>query len=250
MHALINFGFRQYKVSFSEPLDISIPLQAGDDSVNAFYAPPFEISPVQAGDFIGSVKAGGCLNFFNVKFNPHGNGTHTECVGHIAEGYTIHKCLKKFFFLAELVSIFPARLENGDEVILREDIEKKLRGARPEALIIRTLPNDLLKLKKNYSGKNPPYLQADAATLLVEKNIRHLLVDLPSVDREVDGGKLAAHKIFWQYPRGIRKDATITELVFVPTEIADGTYLLNLQIASFELDASPSKPVLYKLTEA
>jgi hypothetical protein len=34
---------------------------------------------------------------------------------------------------------------------------------------------------------------------------------------------------------------------FVSDEVKDGTYLLNLQIASFENDASPSKPVLYAI---
>jgi hypothetical protein len=42
-------------------------------------------------------------------------------------------------------------------------------------------------------------------------------------------------------------DATITEMVFVPDAVADGIYLLNIQIASLETDASPSKPVLYPL---
>jgi hypothetical protein len=86
------------------------------------------------------------------------------------------------------------------------------------------------------------------AELLVNMGIKHFLVDLPSVDREDDGGKLLFHKTFWQYPQNIRKDATITELIFVPGNVQNGTYLLNLQIASFELDASPSKPVLYALT--
>ena len=42
-------------------------------------------------------------------------------------------------------------------------------------------------------------------------------------------------------------DATITEMIFVQDAIEDGTYLLNLQIASFENDASPSKPILYAI---
>jgi len=33
----------------------------------------------------------------------------------------------------------------------------------------------------------------------------------------------------------------------VNNSIKDGLYLLNLQIASFEIDVSPSKPVLYAL---
>jgi len=33
----------------------------------------------------------------------------------------------------------------------------------------------------------------------------------------------------------------------VPNTIYDGTYFLNLMIAPIENDASPSKPVLYKI---
>jgi arylformamidase len=58
---------------------------------------------------------------------------------------------------------------------------------------------------------------------------------------------LLAHKAFWQYPEDVRDGATITELIFVPDEIEDGLYLLNMQITSLELDASPSKPVIYQL---
>ena len=44
-----------------------------------------------------------------------------------------------------------------------------------------------------------------------------------------------------------RFNCTITEMIYVYEEIQDGSYLLNLQFASFENDASPSKPVLYSL---
>ena len=235
MRALIHIGQQQYAVNLAEPLDISMPLDADEAGVNAFHAPGFEIAPVMSGSFIGSVKAGGYLNFFNVKLNPHGNGTHTECVGHITQGFTINQCLKNFFFLAEVISVTPEKLDNGDEVILREQVEKAMQEKNPDAVIIRTLPNDATKLKKNYSGNNPPYPHHDLAALLVEKNVKHFLIDLPSADREEDGGELKFHKTFWQFPNNIRKDATITELIFVPDKIPDGMYLLNLQIASFEL---------------
>lgn len=75
----------------------------------------------------------------------------------------------------------------------------------------------------------------------------HLLIDLPSVDKEHDGGKLTAHKTFWNYPKAPRKEATITEMIFVPNAVKDGLYLLNLQVAPFENDASPSRPVIYPL---
>lgn len=80
----------------------------------------------------------------------------------------------------------------------------------------------------------------------------HLIVDLPSVDKEKDNGELLAHKAFWNVKNiqnlnsDARLQATITELAFVPNTVPDGNYLLNLQIVSFENDATPSKPVLYK----
>jgi len=219
------------------------------ETVNAFYAPPVVIEPVKAGNFIGDVRQGGAVNFKNVFLNPHGNGTHTECVGHISpNGETITDCLKHFMFVAVLVSIYPQRQNNGDRCITKKQIAQALENKKPQAIIIRTMPNDTLKLRTNYSGANPPYIDHDAVQYMVSAGIKHLLIDLPSVDREEDGGKLLAHKAFWQYPNNIRKNCTITELVYIPNEVRDGSYLLNLQITSLMLDASPSKPILYKLT--
>ena len=93
------------------------------------------------------------------------------------------------------------------------------------------------------------YLDADLTALLAHHKVKHLLLDLPSVDREEDGGALAAHKAFWQYPENNRMDATITELIYVPEIVKDDLYFLNLQIASIESDASPSKPVLYSILD-
>ncbi|MFN7120080.1 MAG: cyclase family protein [Saprospiraceae bacterium] len=239
---------KKYGADLSQPIDIAIPIRDGFDNVNCFYAPPVEFSPVIAGNFIGDTAQGGVVNFFNIKVNPHGNGTHTECVGHIAkERITIQESLKKFHLIAQLVSIYPQQTEEGDRIIFNNQLADVLNDPVPEALIIRTLPNDDLKLVTNYSGANPPYLHHEAVAWLVNKGVQHLLIDLPSVDREEDGGKLLAHRAFWQYPDNVRKNCTITELIYVPNFVKDGLYLLNIQIASFELDASPSKPVLYKL---
>jgi len=240
-----------FQADLAKPLSIGIPLREGLETVNCFYAPPMETSPVVAGDFIGSTQQGGPLNFLNIKFNVHGNGTHTECVGHIAkEHYTINQSLRQFHFPARLVSLYPEKTEaqEGDRVIFRHQLEALLQGEAPTpGLVLRTLPNDELKLRTNYSGANPPYLHHEATAYLVERGVEHLLLDLPSVDREEDGGELASHHAFWQYPVQPRTHCTITELIFVNNSIPDGLYLLNIQIASFEIDASPSKPVLYSL---
>lgn len=237
---------KSYRADLSAPIDLSMPLRNGIDNANCFYAPPVAFWPVEAGSFIGSTERGGPVNFFNVTFNPHGNGTHTECVGHIAkERYVLRECLTEAHFRAKLVSLYPQKTDEGDRVLTRAQLEEVISKHEAEALIIRTFPNDALKLRTTYSGANPPYLHHEAAKYIADCGVQHLLLDLPSVDREEDGGLLLAHRAFWQYPEAVRESCTITELIYVSNEIKDGFYLLNLQTASFDLDASPSKPVIF-----
>lgn len=242
---------KTFNVDLSRPIDISIPLRTGKENVNAWYSNPVSIEPVRMGDWIGDVKQGGSVNFRNIMFNPHGNGTHTECVGHISkEDYTINQTLKKFFFVAEVITVLPDETAEGDKIITKQHLLNCLGDKHPEAIIIRTLDNHISKINRQYSNTNPPYLHHEAAELINELGIDHLLIDLPSVDKEVDGGKLLAHHAFWQYPTDSKLERTITEMIYVPNNVFDGTYLLNLQIASFENDASPSKPVLYQMNVA
>jgi len=137
-------------------------------------------------------------------------------------------------------------------VIRGEDLAAKLLGSNADALIIRTLPNNDKKLTKDYTETNPPYLEEAAMKLIVQYGVDHLLLDLPSVDREVDEGKLANHRLFWNVTgvkadKNSRKHATITELCYIPDDVKDGLYLLNLQLPDIDLDALPSRPVLYKM---
>jgi kynurenine formamidase len=250
MIATIN---NEFKIDLSKPIDISISITNTDENPIAWYIEKPAIEPVVFGDWIGKVSEGkSSTNFNNIFFNPHGHGTHTECLGHITrEFYSINQSLKQFFFVAELVSVVPEML-GDDLVITRDQIKKALSNKTPEAIIIRTLPNFKIKKSLKYSNTNPPYLAEDAAQFIRESGIKHLLIDLPSVDKEHDEGKLLAHKAFWKVKdvhnlnADARLDSTITEMIFVDDEVEDGSYLLNLQIASFENDASPSKPILYK----
>jgi kynurenine formamidase len=242
-----------FEIDLSKPIDISIPLTNTDANPIAWYIEKPEIEPVQFGNWIGKVSEGSSTNFNTIFFNPHGHGTHTECLGHITrEFYSINQCLKQFFFTAELISITPEEM-GVDRIITKSQIELALNGKTPEAIVIRTLPNLESKKHQNYSKTNPPYLDEEAATFIREIGIQHLLIDLPSVDREEDEGKLLAHKAFWNVKNvtklnpDARLSCTITEMIFVENEIQDGSYILNLQIASFENDASPSKPILYKI---
>ena len=247
MIAIIETNSQKHKIDLSRPLDISIPLKASKNNVNAWYLDEPKIEPVRVEDWTASVNNGASVNFNTISFNPHAHGTHTECVGHITEKvHSINKNLKQFFFYAEVVTVAPEKLQD-DFVISKKQLQFALGNKKREAIIIRTIPNTREKLSKQYSNTNPTYLLEDAAEYLKKKGIKHLLIDLPSVDKEKDEGKLLAHNAFWNTKGKLRMDATITEFIFVPNTIEDGNYFLNLQIAPFENDATPSKPILYEI---
>jgi arylformamidase len=231
----------------SNGIDISISMHSGYGQVNAWNAPPFRISPVKSGDFVGSVKLGGVVNFMNFQCNPHGNGTHTECVGHISkEDYYVNECISEYFYLAELISVYPTLLENGDRLIDVAHLEAMTSFiGKAKGLVIRTLPNDSSKKERQYSETNPPYLSADAMKFIIHHGYEHLLIDTPSVDREYDEGKLAGHHIFWEYPHATQSHRSITELVYVDDHVKDGLYLLQNQLVNIRMDAVPSRPMLY-----
>ncbi len=247
MLATIQYNSEKYQIDLSKPIDISIPLKASKQNVNAWYLDEPKIEPVKVEKWIASVKEGASVNFNNIEFNPHAHGTHTECVGHITEEFlSINRSLKQFFFLAEVITVAPEKL-NNDFVISKKQLQFALGNRKRDAVVIRTIPNTTEKLSKQYSNTNPPFLLEEAAKYLREKDVKHLLIDLPSVDKEKDDGKLLAHKAFWNTSGKTRYDATITEFIFVPNAVKDGTYFLNLQIAPFENDATPSKPILYRI---
>jgi kynurenine formamidase len=239
-------------ILMNEGLDISIPLRSSADNPTAWYvsAPKFE--PVRANGWVGAVAEGGSVNFRDVYFNPHGHGTHTECLGHITpEVHSVNGMLKKLFYKTILISVTPEKRVHADgdtdQVITRNLLEPILQGTSTEALVIRTLPNSFNKCSRHYSETNPAYIDLDTISLLNECGILHLLIDTPSVDREKDNGELAFHHAFWGVPGNERFDRTISEMVFISDEIKDGEYLMNLQTAPFENDATPSRPVLFPI---
>ena len=150
MKTTIQHNTKTYEIDLSKPLDISLAIQNNEQNPIAWYLEKPEINPVVMGDFVGSVSSGkSSTNFNNILFNPHGHGTHTECLGHITKDfYSINQTLKQFFFIAELISVEPQSFES-DFVITKNQIEKALNGKTPEALVIRTLPNTSDKKHKN-----------------------------------------------------------------------------------------------------
>lgn len=240
-----------YAADLSKGHDLSIPYIAGPGRLSCWYVGPIEIEPVRSDAFTGSVAEGGSVNFRNITFNPHGHGTHTESYGHITpEVYSVNRAIESAFMPALVLTVSPYRVDGRSEVVSPGDYVIDAgaipNGSLPPAVIIRTAPNNSLKLTRAYSDTNPPFMLPEAAEKLVSAGVEHLLIDLPSIDREFDQGKLRCHHIFFGIPDAPRAHATITELIYVPDAVTDGLYLMNLQTAPFENDATPSRPVIYK----
>jgi kynurenine formamidase len=278
MILFVQINNQTYKIDSDNPIDVSIPLNFNGAQPNAYDVEKATSKPCEAESLIGDTRRGGSCNFEQITFIPHCNGTHTECVGHITnERISVHNCLKDPFIFSTLITVEPETTNEtnetyaigsseNDKVITRKTIEKALRNLenpkskiqnpKSDGLIIRTLPNDESKKTRRYMEQTPPFFSTEAMKYIAGKNVKHLLVDLPSIDRAFDEGKLSNHRIFWnieaesfELSEKSLKSNTITEMIFVPESVEDGAYLLNLQIAAFQSDASPSRPILFKIFE-
>ena len=258
----VEIGGRRWAVAEDGPgHDISIPLRFNAAQPTFFGAAPASEQPLTAGSFVGDVHQGGSCNCSIHTLVPHCNGTHTECVGHITrERMSVRNLAVHHLSAALLITVEP-QPHLGDRVITLQALQLAIephRLADYRALVVRTLPNDESKLTRNHDTEPPPpYFDAEAVSWIVEQGVETLVVDLPSIDRAQDGGRLAAHRVFWGVPPGgtsgalaTRAHATITEMAFVPNTVADGAYLLNLQVPPFMSDAAPSRPILLPLTPA
>lgn len=240
-------------INTSDFYDVSIGLSNTTENPRAWYVDFPVIEPVRTPDFVGSVAEGNSVNFRNIAFNPHGHGTHIECLGHVTkEIHSINQLFKDYFLNAKLVTITPKKISNPtfkqeDLVITKEQLEDSLQS-ETSCLMIRTLPNSTEKKHFNYSNTNFPYLDKECVEILDKYKVKHLIVDLPSVDREVDNGVLAFHKAFWKIgTENPAMDRTITEFAFFADEIKDGNYLLNMQTAPIENDATLCRPLLFPI---
>ncbi|MGA0283195.1 MAG: cyclase family protein [Saprospiraceae bacterium] len=250
MKAKIKIQENSYRVDLMKFYDISISV--GDEaSPVAYGAPALEIKPFKDEGFTGSLEAGSPVNFYNIRINPHGNGTHTETARHISrEAPSISELNLSPHHIARLITVTPRITKDADSVVDLSSYDwDSLDLEDVNAIIIRTKPNSINKRRANYTGTNPAYYDHELLSWL-NKRVDHLLIDLPSVDKEQDGGALKGHKAFWQTEKKPDYHKTITEMVFVDSVVNDGLYLLELQVLSLNTDASPSRPLLFPLKKA
>ncbi|HEY3808499.1 MAG TPA: cyclase family protein [Steroidobacteraceae bacterium] len=248
-------------------------LEFQGEQLRCFGAAAASSAPLEVGSFNGRVISGASCNCSVLTLTPHANGTHTECVGHLTvERLDAHGLIPQRLLPTCLVSVEPDLAADCDESSVPQPQAADLLITRAQllrnwpappsprlaarAVVIRTQPNQPQKFTVGTAAA-AAFLSAQAASLLVERGIEHLVLDVPSADRSSDGGVLSAHRIFFGLPPGssrleqaTRRGATITELAYVDDTIADGWYLLSLQVPAIAGDAVPSRPLLYPLRVA
>ena len=96
MLACIEHKGKHFRVDLNKPIDLSIPLKK-EKIILRLGMPAVKMEPVVMDNWVGEVRQGGSVNFFNIAFNPHGHGTHTECVGHFKENIQSMSVSNNFF---------------------------------------------------------------------------------------------------------------------------------------------------------
>jgi kynurenine formamidase len=257
------------RVDLARAVSLALTLDFDGPQPRHFGAPRATARPFEAPGFSGAVASGASCNCEVLTLIPHCQGTHTECAGHLTrEKLDAYRVVPTGLVAALLLSVTPEAAAVGGEstapapaagdlLISARALAAAWPAASPfeaRALVIRTLPNTADKRARDYALATPPYLSREAAQLLVSRGILHLIVDVPSLDRTHDEGRLTAHRIFFGLPPGsaqlraaARSNATVTELSFVPDELPDGPYLLQIQVPALAGDAVPSRPLLYPL---
>jgi kynurenine formamidase len=262
-------GGQKIRVAMDKAVSLAIAVEFNTAGPRHFGAGAPTAAPFAIGAFTGSVASDASVNCSTFTLTPHCQSTHTESVAHLTrEAGDAWRVVPRGLLPAVVVSVLPEPARESSEssdpqpwgtdtLITR----RRLRAAwpmgritEPVAAIIHTLPNDLSKRTRDYEALVPPYLTREAVLWLVEKRIEHLVLDVPSLDRTHDDGHMVGHRLFFGLPAGssargdaARSRATITELAFIPDELADGPCMLHLAVPALGGDAVPSQPIVYPL---
>lgn len=248
-------------------LDASLPILPDGATPRAFGLPAATEAPVPiGGGRVLRVRAGASVNCDGLHLHPHGDGSHLECAAHIlAEDDPRAAAAKATLAAASplwcglLVDVRAVPLgESGetyagthapdDAVISAAALAPALTAARArgpglryDALILRVqaapVEDDV-----DFSGRNPPYPTDQAATLLAAEDARLLVLDLPSLDREDDGGTTPNHRAWWGLGpgRSARLDRLVFELARLPAGLDPGPVAVHLGAAPLRSDAVPA----------
>lgn len=306
----LRIGDAEWVGDADDAVDVSVSVQPyelpGKQSC-AFHLPGASAAPFTAGSFVCAVDAGASVNCPVVSFCAHSNGTHTECVGHVLPGHiTLDDVGRRPPVMAALLlTVRPRRLGDSsdtypsgrpdDMAVTSEAVADALAALSSTSSVTGPVAAVCLRTRedadgagpRDWSGSNPPYLTGEAVVAVRRLGAAHVLVDLPSLDREDDRGHLIAHRTLFGIDAAGRPvdvishgpvmpprvasevdavgavgagaavptegrhlpSGTITELCVFPSQehLPDGLAALMLHVAPMALDAAPSRPLLVPL---
>ena len=245
-----------------------------------FGAPPPRRGPLVLPGFGGQVARGASCNCDTIELVAHCHGTHTESVAHLVEEpHDVCDVAPLAPLPALLLSIAPCAAAGsgedsdplprpGDRLLTRAALRAAWPASlpfAPQALVLRTLASvaagAVADVAAAPAGEDAdaaaPYLSRQFAAELVERGIEHLVVELPSIDRGHDEGRLCAHRVFFGLPpratrlaEARRRQCTVTEFAAIPASLADGPCALQLALPRIAGDAVPSRPLHFRLEAA
>ena len=261
-------------ISLSSGSSITFDFNAGIDCSSALFASPpvtplFGL-PLESRQTVYSLKDT-AVSVEHLSICCHNNRTHTESTKHVyADGLSVSQChpssaacLGCVVLSVDPVCVrslkrsgdefeYDGECSDEDRIVTRSMIGRKLAAllsplAAADAELSRFV-RQCVFVRLNVDGEAAergdwPFLDC-AAMQLLHDEISHVLgVNLPSVDRMVSP-KVPNHCIW--FARNAKSERLITEGLCIPDEVADGVYVLNLQLAPFaDTDAVPCRPILF-----
>ena len=262
IHIHINIYFENTEISFQlgQPISVSRTIKFNKHS-SAFNLPHATSTPFNYKNvFIGDVLQGGSCNVDVLSFCPH-NLTHVETSDHILNqtpAYASISTIPQHHLQGLLFAIdLRKKLDAKTKFIKPEHIKAELESVQYpiNALALITHASDL-SADFNFTGKDFLALHKDTLKLISDfsckgRKVTSLILDLPSTDPEDDGGKLLAHRSFFEIPEtGIEftdhKKKVIAELAYF-TDVVQNYYYFIMTPARIQSNAMVTDILFYPL---
>jgi len=216
--------------------------------------------------FTGDVRRGGSCNVDLLRYVPH-SLTHLETAAHLLNPDNnpttiIDLPVSELSGLVYLMDLTYLSIEPGS-LIHWEDIQSKLKqNTLPVSMLALKTRSSLLPQDYDFSGKDYPALSPETAREIhdyslnfssIKTRIDCLILDLPSIDPERDGGRLLAHRNFFGlsdtgHNETGKEKRSLIELAYFP-DCKEGYYYAVITPPRFQTNAVSTGITFWSLAE-
>lgn len=263
-----------HRFRLSEPIAVSRDVfytpDSGAKSANAFHLPRFQAKTLEfANHFVGHVDRGGSCNVDVLSYVPHGL-THLETSAHVLSPGSNPPAVKDIpanhlHGIVYLIDLSYLEAEPG-QAIPWDTVKTKLNAnTMPISMVALKTKSSLLPAHYDFTEKDFIYLAPETAKGIhdyrvtipgphtTEMKINCLILDLPSIDREHEEGKLLAHRAWFGLPQtgysGTDEEKrALVELAWF-SGLTEGYYLATITPPRFQVNAVATGIFFQTLTE-